>query len=190
MNVSCKRTKKIAEVSLSEHKIKSEIYFAFSLTLLWVNFTAINQESFNKNIFLKISQHSSVNTYVVNIIFHKVAGLQSSGLQNKCFLIVNNMNFLRAPILKNICLPPNSAFFKLILWGSWKKTHPKNKVTETYLQIWKYFYLNPARGYEKKSLKYVIKFVQQPCAEQLISDAEFGIDTDKKSTPVWILYHF
>ena len=47
--------------------------------------------------------------------------------------------------------------------------------------MWKYFYLNAARGYEKKSLKCVIKLVQQTCAEQLISGVEFEIDTDIKS---------
>ena len=64
MNVCFKRIKKIAEVSLSEHKRKWEIYFAFSLTFLCVNFTAINKECFNKNI-LKISQNSPENTCVV-----------------------------------------------------------------------------------------------------------------------------
>ena len=54
MNVCFKRINKIAEVSLSEHKRKWEIYFAFSLTFLCVNFTAINKECFNKNLFLKI----------------------------------------------------------------------------------------------------------------------------------------
>ena len=54
MNVCFKRIKKIAEVSLSEHKRKWEIYFAFSLTFLCVNFTAINKECFNKNLFWKI----------------------------------------------------------------------------------------------------------------------------------------
>ena len=51
MNVCFKRINKIAEVSLSEHKRKWEIYFAFSLTFLCVNFTAINKECFNKNLF-------------------------------------------------------------------------------------------------------------------------------------------
>ena len=37
MNVSFKRIKEIAEVSLSEQKIKWEIYFAISLTFLWVS---------------------------------------------------------------------------------------------------------------------------------------------------------
>ena len=36
--------------------------------------------------------------------FYKVTGLQPSGLQHRCFL-VNNMKFLRTPILKNICEP-------------------------------------------------------------------------------------
>ena len=43
MNVCFKRIKKIAEVSLSEHTRKWEIYFAFSLTFLCVNFIAINK---------------------------------------------------------------------------------------------------------------------------------------------------
>ena len=50
--------------------------------------------------------------------------------------------------------------------------------------------MNAARAYEKKSLKCVIKPVLQTCAEQLISGVEFEIDTDIKSTPIWILYHF
>ena len=69
MNVCFKRINKIAEVSLSEHKRKWEIYFAFSLTFLCVNFTAINKECFNKNLFLKISQHSPKNTCVLKIFF-------------------------------------------------------------------------------------------------------------------------
>ena len=69
MNVCFKRINKIAEVSLSEHKRKWEIYFAFSLTFLCVNFTAINKEFFNKNLFLKISQHLPKNTCVLNIFF-------------------------------------------------------------------------------------------------------------------------
>ena len=70
MNVCFKRIKKIAEVSLSEHKRKWEICFAFSLTFLCVNFSAINKECFNKNLF-KISQYSPENTCVVNIFFLK-----------------------------------------------------------------------------------------------------------------------
>ena len=69
MNVCFKRIKKIAEVSLSEHKRKWEIYFAFSLTFLCVIVTARNKECFNKNLFLKISQYSTENTCVVNIFF-------------------------------------------------------------------------------------------------------------------------
>ena len=122
MNVCFKRIKKIAEVSLSENKRKWEFFFGFSLTFLCVNFTVINKECFNKTLFLKIAQHSPENTRVVNIFF------QPSGLQSRCFH-VNNMKFLRTPILKNICKPFNSAFFKLILC---KKTHSKNKVTETH----------------------------------------------------------
>ena len=68
MNVCFKRIKKIAEVSLSEHKRKWEICFAFYLTFLGVNFTAVNKECFNKNI-LKILQYSPENTCVVNIFF-------------------------------------------------------------------------------------------------------------------------
>ena len=79
MKVYFKRIKKIAEVSLSEHKRKWEIYFAFSLTFLCVNFTAINKECFNKILFLKISQHSPENTCVVNTFFIK---LQSFSLQD------------------------------------------------------------------------------------------------------------
>ena len=93
------------------------------------------------------------------------------------------MKFLRTPILKNICEPLTSAFFKLILWSSWRSTH-------SHQQIWKYFYLNASRGYEKKSLKCVIKPVLQIWAEQLISGVESEIDTDIKSSPIWILYHF
>ena len=48
----------------------------------------------------------------------------------------------------------------------------------------KYFHLNAARGYEKKSLKCVIKRVLQTCAEQLISGVEFEIGADIKSTPL------
>ena len=44
--------------------------------------------------------------------------------------------------------------------------------------------------WKKKSLKCVIKPVLKTCAEQLISGVEFEIDTDIKSTPIWILYHF
>ena len=131
MNVCFKRIKKIAEVSLSEHKRKLEIYFAFSVTFLYVKFTAVNKECFNKNIFLKISQHSAENTCVVSIFFYNVTGLQPSGLQHRWFL-ENNIKFLRTTILKNICEPLTSAFFKSILWSSWKKSHSKNKVTETH----------------------------------------------------------
>ena len=60
------------------------------------------------------------------MFFYKVAGLQRSGLQNRCFL-VNNMKFLRTLILQNICEPLNSAFLKLTLWGSWKKPILKTK---------------------------------------------------------------
>ena len=94
--------KKIAEVSLSEHIRKLKIYFAFFATFLCLNVTAINKECFNKNIFLKILQHSPENTSVVTIFFYKVTGLQPSGPQHRCFL-VNNMKTLRTPILKNIC---------------------------------------------------------------------------------------
>ena len=69
MNVCFKRIKKITEVSLSEHKRKLDICFALSLTFLCVNLTAINKKFFNKNLFLKISQHSPENTCVVNISF-------------------------------------------------------------------------------------------------------------------------
>ena len=69
MNVCFKRIKKIAKVSLSEQKRKLEIYFAFSLTFLCVNFTAISKGCFNKNLFSKISQHSPENTWIVNIFF-------------------------------------------------------------------------------------------------------------------------
>ena len=41
-----------------------------------------------------------------------------------------------------------------------------------------------AHGYEKKSLKCVIKPVPQTCAQQLISGIEFEIDTDIKSIPI------
>ena len=43
--------------------------------------------------------------------------------------------------------------------------------------MWKYFYLNAAHGYEKKSLKYVIKPLLKTCAEQLILGVEFEINT-------------
>ena len=158
MNVCFKRIKNIAEISFSEHIRKWTIYFAFSVTFLCVNFTAINKEYFNKN-FLKISQHPPENTCVVSIFFYKVTGLRPSGLQHRCFL-VNNMKFLRTTILKNFCQLLTSAFFKLILWKG-KKIHSINKVTETHQQIWKYFYLNAARCHEKKSLKCVIKPVPQ-----------------------------
>ena len=130
--------KKITGVSLFEHKRKWKVYFAFFPTFLCVNFTAINKECFNKNLFLKISQHTSENTCVVSIFFYKITGLQLSGLQHGCFL-VNNMKFLGTPILKNICQRLTFAFFRLILWNCWKKFHSTNKVTETHWQIWKYF---------------------------------------------------
>ena len=82
MNVCFKRIKKKAEVSLSAHKRKWEIYFVFPLTFLCVNFTAIKKECFNKNLFLKVSHHSPENTCVMNIFFYKVTGLQPSGFQN------------------------------------------------------------------------------------------------------------
>ena len=47
-----------------------------------------------------------------------------------------------------------------------------------------HFYLKAARGYEKKSLKFVIKPVLQTCAEQLISGIKFEIDTNIKSNPI------
>ena len=131
MNVCFKRMKKSTGVSLFEHKRKWKVYFAFFPTFLCVNFTAINKECFNKNLFLKVSLHSPEKTRVVNIFFYQVTGLQPSGLQNRYFL-VNNMTFLRTPILKNTCESLNSGFFKVILCGSWKKNHSKNKVTETH----------------------------------------------------------
>ena len=126
MNVCFKRMKKITGVSLFEHKRKWKVYFAFFPTFLCVNFTAINKECFNKNLFLKVSLHSPEKTRVVNIFFYQVTGLQPSGLQNRYFL-VNNMTFLRTPTLKNTCESLNSGFFKLILCGSWKKTILKIK---------------------------------------------------------------
>ena len=93
------------------------------------NFTPINKQCFNENLFLKVSQTSPENNCVVSLFFYKVTGLQPSGLQHRCFLM-NNTKFLRTPILKNICEPLTSAFFQLILWSSWKKTHSKNIVTE------------------------------------------------------------
>ena len=50
MNIFFKRTKKIEEVSLSGHSRNWEIQFVFPVTLLHVNFTAINEECFNKNV--------------------------------------------------------------------------------------------------------------------------------------------
>ena len=67
MNVCFKTIKKTAEVFLSEHKRKRDIYFAFSVTFLCVDFTPINKECFNKNIF-KISQNSLENTCVVSFV--------------------------------------------------------------------------------------------------------------------------
>ena len=67
MNVCFKRINKKAEVSLAEQKRKWEIYFAFSLTFLCVSFTAIKKECFNKNVLLKISQHTPENICVVKI---------------------------------------------------------------------------------------------------------------------------
>ena len=142
---------------------------------MWPNLTATNEEWFNKNLFLKILQDSTENSCVVSLFFYKVTGLLLSGLQHRCSLM-NNMKFLRTPILNNICKPLASAFFKSIVWSSWKKTHSTNKVTETHWQIWKCFYLNAACGYEKGSLKGVIKLVLQTCAEQLISGVEFEVD--------------
>ena len=126
MNVCFKRMKKITGVSLFEHKRKWKVYFAFFPTFLCVNFTVINKECFNKNLFLKVSLRSPKKTRVVNIFFYKVTGLQPSGLQNRYFL-VNNMTFLRTPILKNTCESLNSGFFMLILCGSSKKTILKIK---------------------------------------------------------------
>ena len=108
MNVCFKRIKRITEVSLSEHKRKLDICFALSLTFLCVNLTAINKKCFNKNIFLKISQHSPENTCVVNISFDSYRP-SVFRTPNRCFL-VNNMKLLRTPILKNICQPLNSVF--------------------------------------------------------------------------------
>ena len=71
------------------------------------------QGMLQKNIFLKILQHLPENNCVVSF-FNKVTGLQPSGLQNGYFL-VNNMKFLKTPILKNICEPLSFAFFQLIL---------------------------------------------------------------------------
>ena len=44
--------------------------------------------------------------------------------------------------------------------------------------------LNAAYGYEKKSLKCVIKSALQKCTEHLMSAVAFEIDTDIKSTPI------
>ena len=86
MNVCFKRIKKLAEVSLSEHTRKLEIYFAFSVTFLYVKFTAVNKECFNRNISLKISQLSAENTYVVSFFIT----LQAFSLQDS-----NTGDFLR-----------------------------------------------------------------------------------------------
>ena len=85
-----------------------------------INFTAINEESFNKNLFLKIFKYLPENTCVVSLFFYKVTGFYLLGLQHRCFL-VNNVKFLRIHTLKNICEPFTSAFLKSIVWTSWKK---------------------------------------------------------------------
>ena len=46
---------------------KMGIYFAFSVTFLGVNFTAIKKECFSKYYVLKFSQHSPENTCVVKL---------------------------------------------------------------------------------------------------------------------------
>ena len=79
MNVCFKKIAKIAEISFSEHRRKWEIYFAFSVTFLYVSVTAINKECFNKNL-LKISQHLPENTCVVSIFFY--IKLLAFGLQD------------------------------------------------------------------------------------------------------------
>ena len=78
MTVCFKRIKKIAELSLSEHTRKQEIYFASSLPFLCVNFTAINKECLNKNLVLKILQYSPENTCVVSFFIK----LQDFSLQD------------------------------------------------------------------------------------------------------------
>ena len=129
MNVCFKRMKKIAEVSLSE-----QLQLSCASTLL--------QSTRNVSIEIFSYKFRSIHRKTPALwvsFFYKVTRLQCSGLQHRRFL-VNNMKFLRTIILKNICQPLTSAFFKLILWNSWKKIHSTNKVTETHLKIWKYFY--------------------------------------------------
>ena len=127
MNVCFKRIKEIAEVSLSEYSRKWEIWSAFSVTFVCVNFTAIDEKCLNKNLFLKISQYSPENTCVVRIFFYKLKAFSFQDSTTGVFLWA----IRKTPILKNVCEPLTFAFFKLIPRSSWKKTHSKDKVTET-----------------------------------------------------------
>ena len=88
--------------------------FCISVTFWAINFTAINKECFNKNP-LKISQHLPENACVVSFFIKLLA------------FSLQDFKFLRTPILKNICQRLTSAFFKLILWNSWKKSNLKTK---------------------------------------------------------------
>ena len=147
------------------------IFSNFLVRQLYCN----QQVMLQKNLFLKISQHSPENTCAVS--FYKVIGLQPSGLQNRYFL-VNNMKFLRTPILKNTCEPLTSAFSSQLFEAVGKKSVLKTK--------WQKL----INKYEKKSLKCVIKPVLKTFAEQQLSSVEFEIDVDIKSTPIWISYNF
>ena len=96
------------------------------------NFTAVNKNCFNKNLSLKISQYSPENTCVFSLMFYKV---QPLGLQYRWFL-VNNTKMFRTPMLKNICEPLASAFFKLILWNSWEKLiHSTDRISLANMKI-------------------------------------------------------
>ena len=150
------------------------IFCNFLVRQLYCN----QRECFNKNLFLKISQYSLENTWAVRLFFHKVTGLYSSGLQRRCFL-VNNIN-LRTFLLKNIC-KPFLLFLSQLFEAVRKKTHFKNKMTETHLNaaLWK----EMKRNHWNMPLSLYYRLFR-------LSGVQFEIDTDKKSTPIWILYHF
>ena len=98
-------------------QINMFVYQTIKITLYCNQQGIFQKKSFLKNFAPFTGKHLRCE-----YCFYKVTGLQPSGLQHRCFY-VNNMKVLRTPILKNICQLLMSAFFKLILWNSWKKIH-------------------------------------------------------------------
>ena len=95
----------------------------FVYQMVKINFTAINKEWFNKNLFLKISHYLPENTCVVSISFYKLKAFSFQDSNTGVFLWA----IRKTPILKNVCEPLTFAFFKLIPRSGWKKPILKTK---------------------------------------------------------------